>query len=81
MKPSNLEAVLDRRPFRPFEIRVDGEVLQVRHPEQLLFAEAKSSVIVVDPEDHIHILDVDQISKIRVLPRRSSKAGTAPAAT
>jgi hypothetical protein len=81
MKVTNLDAVLERRPFRPFEVRVEGEALQVLHPEQFMFAEGRSSVIIVDPEDHIHILDVDQISKIRVLPRRRSKAGTASAAS
>jgi hypothetical protein len=28
MKLANLEAALNRRPFRPFEIRVDGEAIQ-----------------------------------------------------
>ncbi len=74
MKRVNLEAALSKRPFRPFEIRVDGEVIRVRHPEQTLFAEGKTTLIVVDSEDHVHLLDVDQISKIRLLPRRASAA-------
>jgi hypothetical protein len=72
MKATNLEAALNKRPFRSFEIRVDGEVLTVRHPEQVLFAEGKTTVIVVDPDDHVHILDAEQISKVRLLPRRGS---------
>ena len=70
MKVANLEAALTKHPFRPFQIRVDGEIIPIRHPEQALFAEGKTTLIVVDPKDHIHILDVDQISKIRLLPRR-----------
>jgi hypothetical protein len=69
MKPVSIEAALNRRPFRPFEVRVDGEVVCVGHPEQALLAENKSTLIIVDPQDHVHILDVDQISKIRLLPR------------
>jgi hypothetical protein len=71
VKLVNLEAALNKRPFRPFEIRVDGEVIRVVHPEQTLFAEKKSTLIVVDAEDHMHILDVDQISKLRLLSRRA----------
>lgn len=72
MKLVNLDAAISKQPFRPFKIRVDGEDLIVRHPEQFVFAEKKTTLIVVDPKDHFHILDVDQISKIRLLPRRSS---------
>ncbi|HEY0456384.1 MAG TPA: hypothetical protein VGE41_08410 [Verrucomicrobiae bacterium] len=44
----------------------------MKHPEQGLLAERKSTLILVDPDDHIHILDTDQISKIRLLPRSES---------
>lgn len=76
MKLVNLEAALNKHPFRPFEIRVDSEVIAVSHPEQALFAEGKTTLVVVDPQDHMRILDVDQISKIRLLPRRSTKGTT-----
>jgi hypothetical protein len=72
VKLVNLEAALSKRPFRPFEIRVDGEVIVVGHREQALFAEGRTTLIVVDPNDHFHILDTDQTSKIRLLPRRAS---------
>ena len=72
MKLVNLEAAMNKRPFRPFEVRVDGEQIVVRHPEQALFAEKRTTLIIVDQHDHVHILDVDQISKIRLLPRGSS---------
>jgi hypothetical protein len=74
MKLVNLEAALNKRPFRPFELRIDGAVVRVGHPEQVLFAEGKSTAIVVDPQDHVHILDVDHISKLQLLPRRDSSA-------
>ncbi|MBI4660450.1 MAG: hypothetical protein HY735_16560 [Verrucomicrobia bacterium] len=71
-----MEVALNKRPFRPFEIRVDGEVLLVKHLEETMFAEGKTTLIVVDPEDHVHLLDVDQISKIRLLPRHASSQST-----
>ena len=76
MKLVSIEAALSKRPFRAFEIRVDGEVIRVGHPEQVLFAERKTTLIVVDPDDHVHILDVEQISKVRLLPRRGSTGTT-----
>lgn len=74
MKVVSLEAALQRRPFRPFELRIDGEVIRVAHPEQVLFAEGKTTLIVVDVEDHVHILDVGQISKLRLLPGHGGTA-------
>ncbi len=74
MKLSNLEAALHARPFRPFEIRVDGEAIPVRHPEQVFLADRKSTAIV-DAGERIHIYDVAAISKLTLL-RRQSGAGT-----
>ena len=78
MKLVSLEAALNKRPFRPFEIRVDAEIILVTHPEQTVFAEGRTTLIVVDPQDHVHILDVDQISKLRLLPRRAVQANGSP---
>ncbi|MBI3880891.1 MAG: hypothetical protein HY301_12640 [Verrucomicrobia bacterium] len=74
MKLTNLEAALNKRPFRAFELRIDGEVIVLRHPEQAVFAEGRTTLIVVDPKDHLHILDVEQISKLRLLPRGRSSS-------
>jgi len=72
MKLSSFEAALNARPFRPFEIRVDAEVLTVQHPGQVFLAENKSTVIL-DCPDRIHILDVSQITK-RSLCKRPAAA-------
>ena len=75
VKLSNLEAALQKRAFRAFEIRVDGESIIVRHPEQVLLAEEKTTAII-DVTDRIHILDVDQISKVALLRRGGASAKT-----
>jgi hypothetical protein len=75
MKLANLEAALNKRPFRPFEIRVDGERIVVGHPEQVFLAENKSTAII-DVTERIHILDVAQITKLALL-RRSADRGKA----
>ena len=73
MRLANLEAVLNARPFRPFEIRVDGEAIVVRHPEQVFLAERKATVII-DVGDRIHIFDLGHISKLALLRRPSGSA-------
>jgi len=70
VKSEHLEVALHRRPFRPFEMRVDGEVIRVLHPEQVLLAEHKMTVIM-DLGDRIHITDAANISKITWLRRQS----------
>lgn len=74
MKVESLEAAVKRRPFRSFEIRIDGEVLIVTHPEPVLFSEEKTTAVVADREDHIHIFDFDQISKIRFMAGRKTSS-------
>ena len=72
MRALNLEAALTNRPFHPFQIRVDGEVIVIRHPEQVFLAEKKTTVII-DVGDRIHIMDAAQISKIAPLRRPSGQ--------
>jgi hypothetical protein len=72
MKVKDFELRLHARPFRPFDVRVDGEVIHVRHPEQVFLTQDKITV-VVDVGDGIHIFDVDQISKLTVIkPSRAA---------
>lgn len=77
MKLNNLEAALHKLPFMPFDLRVDGETIVVRHPEQVFLAAEKSTVIV-DATDRIHIFDVAAVSKLTLL-RRGTKAAPAKA--
>jgi hypothetical protein len=49
-------------------LRRRGEECIVGHPEQVFLAENKTTAII-DVTDRIHILDVDQITKLAI-PRR-----------
>jgi len=80
MKRSSLEAALQACPFRPFEIRVDADVLTVHHPEQVFLAENKSTV-VLDCPDRIHIFDVSQISKLSLCKRQAAVSRPRPGFT
>jgi len=64
----NMETIREwrsRAPFRPFEVRLsNGEVHQVRHPENV--AMGKNRIVIVDPETdkvvHTTLLHVNGIS-------------------
>lgn len=71
MKLTTLEAALYAQPFKPFKLRVDGEVIPVQHPEHVFLADKKRTVII-DAPDRIHIVDVDVISKLNLVRRSSS---------
>jgi hypothetical protein len=68
----SLETALTARPFRPFDLRIDGEVTRVDHPKQVFLAEQKTTVIV-DVRERIHIFDTSRIAKLS-FPRRSASS-------
>jgi len=68
MKVAKVEAALHASPFRPFELRLNGEAIVVCHPEQVLLAENKTTV-VVDVGDRIHIFNTNYITKLTLLRR------------
>jgi len=67
----NMEMIrewLQRAPFEPFEIRLsNGEVHQVRHPENV--ALGKNRIIIVDPETdravHCALIHVNSIAALQ----------------
>ena len=74
MKAIAIEDALGKRPFQPFVIQFDGTPVRVDHPEQALFNATRTVLIVVAPDDHIHLLDVDHIKAITLDPRRRKTA-------
>jgi hypothetical protein len=69
MKPLTIEDVLGKRPFQRFVIQFDGTPVRVDHPEQVLFNASRTVLIVVASDDHIHLLDVEHIKAITLVPR------------
>jgi hypothetical protein len=70
MKAVAIEDVLTKRPFQPFVIRFNGTPVRIDHPEQAIFNATRTVLIVVAPDDYIHLLDVDHIQAITLEPRR-----------
>ena len=77
VKLETLETALHAAPFRAFELRTDGDVIRVHHPEQVFLAENKTTVIV-DAEDRIHIVGLEYISRLTALRKSASASGSRP---
>jgi len=62
MKAVTIEDALQQVPFRPFELISDsGKAFLVKHPDFLLFNEAKTVCVVTEGE-HVRVLDLDHLS-------------------
>lgn len=66
MRADNLKALLERRPFQPFEVRMSsGDVYQVRYPTYAFVL--KSSLFIGDPDaDTVAFCVLDQIASVNV---------------
>ncbi|KAF0170406.1 MAG: hypothetical protein FD161_4653 [Limisphaerales bacterium] len=55
---------LNKRKFIPFELVLDNaRVIRIKHPECVMFNEAKTVAVVADGE-HLHIVDLDHVSNL-----------------
>jgi len=61
MRLKNLEDALARAPFVPFDVHIDGKLIRVEHPDQVLFNTSRTTVVVAPSDDRFHIIDVDRI--------------------
>jgi hypothetical protein len=77
MKARDFEATLRHTPFRRFRINVDGQSVEVDHPEQVLLTADKSTVVVALRDSGIQILDMDLISSLSVTGRAKSSTKSA----
>jgi hypothetical protein len=64
MDAINLVDALHPMKFQPFELCLNGgKVIPVKHPDCVLLSENKTVAVVAEGE-HLHIVDLDQISNL-----------------
>ena len=64
MKTINFEDALHKRPFRAFQLHMDGgDKIPVKHPECVVFSDSKNTAVVMEGE-HFHIVDVAHIGSL-----------------
>ena len=72
MKLKNLEEVLHKAPFAPFDIHIDGQSIRVDHPDQVLFTHDRSTLVVAPSDNRIHIIELGNIVFLSAHPRRKA---------
>lgn len=70
MKAVTVEDALRKRKFIPFDLVLDNaRFVRVKHPECVMFNEAKTVAVVADGE-HLHIVDLDHVSDLAMPTKR-----------
>jgi hypothetical protein len=60
-------------PFRPFNMHLsDGRTIPVHHPEMLAAAPSGRTVVVYEPDDSFHIVDLLLVTDLEVRSTTSS---------
>ena len=78
MTREHIREVYDTQPFRSFFIRMaDGREIEVRHREFMAIGPGGRTVVVFEPNDRMHILDVMLMTELEV-KRDSFPQGQAP---
>ena len=67
MKIDEIRAMRNRAPFRPFQIHLTtGEVLGVRHPEQMSLPDDEKELFVVWTEKDWNLIEATQVARVSV---------------
>jgi hypothetical protein len=66
--PRQIHALHNRRPFRPFRLRLSsGAAFDVTHPENIAYGMNSREVALFD-RDEFHLLDIDLIEVVELAP-------------
>ena len=72
MKLKNFEDVLFKTPFQPFDIHIDGKVIHIAHPDQVLFAFDRSTIVAAPEDNRFHIIELENIQFVTAHRRRKA---------
>ncbi len=65
MKARDLQDMLQKTPFQPFDVCLDhGQSLCVEHPDCILFSRRKTSCVLAEGA-HFRFVDLDRLSSMR----------------
>ncbi len=70
MRIEQLKARYDAKPFQPFVIHLaDGRELPVFHRDFIMTVPSGRTVVVCQPDDSVHIIDLLLITDLEIAPR------------
>lgn len=69
MTIEKLRSLYDAQPFRPFVIHLaDGRAVPVHHREFIMTAPSGRTVVVMQPDDTINIIDLLLVTDVELKP-------------
>ncbi|OGG50013.1 MAG: hypothetical protein A3F84_02295 [Candidatus Handelsmanbacteria bacterium RIFCSPLOWO2_12_FULL_64_10] len=70
MKTQSIRNLINKRPFRPIEVEIDGrEKVVIRHPEAVLVG--KRLIMIEHPDGSGDYIDASHVSRVRILAGRN----------
>lgn len=73
MRINDLRAMLNRAPFRPFQLHLaNGDVLAVAPPEQMSLPDDEKEMFVVWTDKHWNLVEATQVARISVSRKSAS---------
>jgi hypothetical protein len=72
MTIEQLRTVYDAQPFRPFVLHLaDGRSIPVRHREFIMTAPSGRTIVIMQPDDSLSIIDLLLVTELEIKPAPS----------
>jgi hypothetical protein len=72
MTIDRLKELYDAQPFKPFVIHLaDGRDIPVRHRDFIMAAPSGRTIVVVQPDDSMNIIDLLLVTDVELKPTRN----------
>ena len=69
MTVERIKELYEAKPFRPFFLHLaDGREIPVQHPEFMLVAPSGRTVVVIQPDDRLNIVDLLLVTDVEIKP-------------
>jgi hypothetical protein len=79
MTIKQLKDAYDAQPFRPFIIHLaDGREIPVKSREFIMTVPSGRTIVVVQPDDRLHIIDLLLITDLEVIPQTNGSRQRPP---
>lgn len=71
-----IRKLIDAQPFQPFTMHLaDGREIPVQHREFVMAAPSGRTLVVMEPDDTLHIVDLLLVADLELKLRRNGSSG------
>lgn len=76
MTTERIRELLDVQPFKPFTMHLaNGRAIPVHHRELIMAAPSGRTLVVMEPDDTMHIVDLLLVAEIELKIRHNGSSG------